>query len=49
MFKEFQSKQNETALIANGNEERNNNMKKHLLMLPYNVLDALHIISSMRK
>ena len=33
VFKEFQSKQNETTLIATGNEERNNNVKHHLLVL----------------
>ena len=49
VFKEFQSKQNETALIVTGNEEQNNNVKKHLLVLPYKGLDAMHIISSMRK
>ena len=49
MFKEFQSKQNETVPIATGNEERNNNVKHRLLVLPYKDSDAMHIISSMRK
>ena len=49
MFKEFQSKQNWTAPIATGNEERNNNVKNHLLVLPYKDSDEMHIISSMRK
>ena len=49
MFKEFQSKQNETAPIATGNEEWNNNVKHHLLVLPYKGSDAMHIISSLRK
>ena len=49
MFKEFQSKQNETILIATGNEERNNNMKYHLLVLSYKGSDGMHIISSMWK
>ena len=47
MFKEFQSKQNETILIATGNEERNNNMKHHLLVLSNKGSDGMHIISSM--
>ena len=47
VFKEFQSKQNETILIATGNEERNNNMKHHLLVLSYKGSDGMHIISSM--
>ena len=46
VFKEFQSKQNETTLIAIGNEERNNNVKHHL---PYKDSDAKHIISSTPK
>ena len=49
MFKELQSKQNETAPIATDNEERNNNVKKHLLVLSYKGSDAIHIISSMCK
>ena len=49
VFKEFQSKQNETAPIATGNEERNNNVKNHLLVLTYKCSDAMHIINSMRK
>ena len=49
VFKEFQSKQNETTPIATSNKERNNNVKKHLLVLPYKSSDAMHIISSMRK
>ena len=49
MFKEFRSKQNETAPITTGNEERNNNVKHHLLVLPYKGSDATHIINSMRK
>ena len=49
VFKEFQSKQNETTLIATGNEERNNNVKHHLLVLPYKGSDAKHIISSTPK
>ena len=49
VFKEFQHKQNETAPIATGNEERNNNVKKHLLVLPYKGSDAMHVSSSMRK
>ena len=49
VFKEFLSKQNETAPIATGNEERNNNVKHHLLVLSYKGSDAMHIISSMRK
>ena len=32
-----------------GNEERNNNVKHHLLVLPYKGSDAMHIISSVRK
>ena len=46
MLKEFQSNQNETASIATGNEERNNNVKHHLLVLPYKGSDAMHIIIS---
>ena len=49
MFKEFRSKQNKTSPIATCNEEQNNNVKKHLLVLPYKGSDAIHIISSMRK
>ena len=45
MFNSFQSKQNETAPIATGNEERNNNVKHRLLVLPYKGSDAMHIIS----
>ena len=46
VFKEFQSKRNETGPIATGNQERNNNVKNHLLILPYKSSDAMHIISS---
>ena len=49
VFKEFQSKQNETTFIATSNKEQNNSVKKHLLVLPYKGSDAVHIISSMRK
>ena len=49
VFKEFQSKHNETAPIATGNEERNNNVKNYLLVLPYKDSDAMHVISSMQK
>ena len=49
MFKEFQSKQNETAPIATGNKEWNKNVKDYLLILPYNSSDKMHIISSMHK
>ena len=49
VFKEFQSKHNEAAPIATGNEERNNNVKNHLLVLPYKGSAAMHIISSMQK
>ena len=49
VFKELQSKQNETTPIATGNEERNNNVKNHLIILPYKGSDAMHIISFMRK
>ena len=47
-FKEFQSKQNETTPIDNCNEERNN-MKNHLLILPYKGSDAMLVVSSLRK
>ena len=47
VFKLFQSKHNEAAPIATGNEEQNNNMKNHLLVLPYKGSDVMHIISSM--
>ena len=49
MFKEFQSNQNETASIATGNEEKNNNVKNHFLVLPYKGSDAMHIIISIWK
>ena len=49
VFKEFQSKQNETAPIATGNKEWNNNVKDHLLILPYNSSDKIYIISSMHE
>ena len=49
VFKEFQSKHNEAAPIATGNEERNNNVKNHLLVLPYKGSAIMHIISSVRK
>ena len=48
VFKEVQSKENETAPVATGNE-RNNNVKNHLLVLPYKGSDPMHIISSMPK
>ena len=48
IFKEFKSKQYETTPTATGNEERNNNVKKHLLILPYKGQDIMHIISSIR-
>ena len=41
VFKEFQRKQNETAPIATGNEDRNNILKKHLLVLPYKGSDDI--------
>ena len=40
---------NHSAPIANGNEERYNNVKHHLLVLAYKGSDAMHLISSMRK
>ena len=49
MFKDLQSNQNETAHIVTGNEERNNNVKNHLLLLPYKGSDAMYSISSMQK
>ena len=49
VFKEFQSKHKETPPIATDNEERNNNVKNNLLVLPYKGSDAMHIISSMQK
>ena len=49
VFKEFQSKHNEAAPIATGNEERNSNVKNHLLVLPYKGSAIMHIISSVRK
>ena len=49
MFQESQSKQNETTPIATGNEERNNNVKNDLLVLPYKGSDTMHITSSMWK
>ena len=45
VFKELQSKQHETTLIVNDNEERNSNVKNYLLILPYKGLD----ITSLRK
>ena len=45
VFNSFQSKQNETAPIATGNEERNNSVKHRLLVLPYKASDTMHIIS----
>ena len=47
-FKEFQSKQNEATPSGTGNDE-SNNMKNHLLILPYKGSDIMHIISSMQK
>ena len=49
MLKEFQSNQNETVCIATGNEEQTNNVKHHLLVLPYKGSDAMHIIISIWK
>ena len=49
VFKDLQSNQNETAHIVAGNEERNNNVKNHLLLLPYKGSDAMYSISSMQK
>ena len=49
MFNEFQSKQNETTPIATVNEEWNDNVKNHLLILWLKCSDAMHIISSMQK
>ena len=49
MNKRFQTKQNENAPIATVNEERNKNVKNHLLVLLYKGSDAMHIISSMPK
>ena len=46
IFKEFQSKQNETTPITTGNEERNNNVENHLLILPYKGKGTMYIISS---
>ena len=34
VFKDFQNKQDETVPFAPDNEEKNNNAKNHLLMLP---------------
>ena len=47
LFQESQSKQNETTPIATGNEERNNNVKNDLLVIPYKGSDTMHITSSM--
>ena len=47
VFKEFQSRQNETIPIATGNKERSNSVKNHLLILPYKGLDATRLISLM--
>ena len=49
VFKKLQSKQSETTLIGTGNEERNNNVKNHLIILPYKGSDTMHIISFIRK
>ena len=49
MFKEFQSKHSEATPVGTCNEERNNNAKNHLSVLPYKVSDAKHITSSMQK
>ena len=47
IFKEIQSKQNVTTPITTGNEERNNNVENHLLILPYKGTGTMYIISSM--
>ena len=49
VFKEFLSKQNETTPIASGNEKGNNNVKNHLLILPYKSSDAMLMNSSIRR
>ena len=49
VFKKLQSKQHETTPFATDNEELNENVKIHLLLLPYKGPDAMFIISSMPK
>ena len=47
VFKDFQSKQDETVPFPPDNEEQNHNVKNHLSILPYKGSDAMHIIPPM--
>ena len=52
VFKEFQSRQNETTLVAIGNEKQNNKMKIFLILTLITLilmLILMHIISSTQK
>ena len=52
VFKEFQSRQNETTLVATGNEEQNNKIKTLLILTLITLilmLILMHIISFTQK
>ena len=43
IVKAISKKEDEIAPIATGNEKQNNNLKNHLLILPYKGSDVIHI------